>query len=66
MKTVRLGVTSLEISEIGLDGIPRIPLPREEAASVVRHGFDLGITCFDTANMYPTSDEKFGIARKPI
>jgi predicted aldo/keto reductase-like oxidoreductase len=66
MKTTRLGATALEISEIGFGGIPIIPLPREEAAAVVRHCFELGITFFDTANMYPTSEEKLGIALKPF
>ena len=65
MKTVRLGATALEVSEIGFGGIPIIPLPRNEAVSVVRHCLDLGITFFDTANMYPTSEEKLGIALKP-
>jgi hypothetical protein len=64
MKTIRLGATALEISEIGFGGIPIIPLPREEAVSVVQHCFDRGITFFDTANMYPTSEEKLGIALK--
>jgi hypothetical protein len=64
MKTIRLGATGLEISEIGFGGIPIIPLPREEAVSVVRHCFDLGIRFFDTANMYPTSEEKLGTALK--
>jgi len=66
MKKIRLGATTLEISEIGFGGIPIIPLPREEAVSVVKHCFDLGITFFDTANMYPTSEEKLGIALKSI
>jgi predicted aldo/keto reductase-like oxidoreductase len=64
MKTIRLGDTGLEVSEIGFGGIPIIPLAREEAVSVVRHCFGLGITFFDTANMYPTSEEKLGIALK--
>jgi uncharacterized protein len=64
MKTIRLGATALEISEIGFGGIPIIPLPSEEAVAVVRHCFDLGFTFFDTANMYPTSEEKLGIALK--
>jgi uncharacterized protein len=66
MKTIRLGATALEISEIGFGGIPIIPLPQEEAVSVIKHCFDLGITFFDTANMYPTSEEKLGIALKSI
>ena len=66
MKKIRLGATTLEISEIGFGGIPIIPLPREEAVSVVKHCFDLGITFFDTANMYPTSEEKLGVALKSV
>ncbi len=56
---------SLEVSEIGFGGIPIIPLPRDEAVAVVRHCLDAGITFFDTANMYTTSEEKLGIALKP-
>jgi uncharacterized protein len=66
MKTNRLGATTLEVSEIGFGGIPIIPLPQEEAVSVVRYCFDLGITFFDTANMYPTSEEKLGVALRSI
>ncbi|MGE5255875.1 MAG: aldo/keto reductase [Hyphomicrobiales bacterium] len=66
MNTIRLGVTGLEVSEIGFGGIPIIPLPREEAVSVVQHCFDLGVTFFDTANMYPTSEEKLGIALRSV
>jgi hypothetical protein len=65
MKTVRLGATGLEVSEIGFGGIPIIPLPRDEAVAAVRRCRDLGITFFDTANMYTTSEEKLGIALKP-
>jgi hypothetical protein len=66
MKTRPLAQTGIEITEFGFGGIPIIPLPREEAVAVVRHCFDLGITFFDTANMYPTSEEKLGIALKPV
>ncbi len=64
MKTLRLGATELQVSEIGFGGIPIIPLPRDEAVSVARHCLDAGITFFDTANMYTTSEEKLGIALK--
>jgi hypothetical protein len=66
MKTIRLGATALEISEIGFGGIPIIPLPHEEAVSVIQHCFNRGITFFDTANMYPTSEEKIGGALKSV
>ena len=66
MNTVKLAGTNLEISEVGFGGIPIIPLPENEAVSVIKHCFDLGITFFDTANMYPTSEEKIGTALKSV
>jgi predicted aldo/keto reductase-like oxidoreductase len=66
VNTVKLGGTDLEISEVGFGGIPIIPLPKNEAMSVVRYCFDQGITFFDTANMYATSEEKIGTALKTV
>ena len=62
MQSVKLGRTGLEVSRIGFGGIPIIPLPANEASAIVRYCFDRGITFFDTANMYPTSEEKIGEA----
>jgi hypothetical protein len=62
MQRVKLGQTGLKVSEIGFGGIPIIPLPVDEAVAIVRHCFERGITFFDTANMYPTSEEKIGSA----
>jgi predicted aldo/keto reductase-like oxidoreductase len=66
LKTAKLAGTDLEVSEIGFGGIPIIPLPENEAVSIVKYCFDLGITFFDTANMYPTSEEKIGSALKTV
>lgn len=66
MNTVKLSGTGLEISEVGFGGIPIIPLPESKAVSVIQHCFDHGITFFDTANMYPTSEQKIGKALKPV
>jgi len=66
MKTVKLNGTDLEISEIGCGGIPIIPLPKNKAGSVVKYCYDLGITLFDTANVYATSEEKIGTALKTV
>ncbi|MBW2612706.1 MAG: aldo/keto reductase, partial [Deltaproteobacteria bacterium] len=62
MKQIRLGKTELQVSEIGFGGIPIIPLPMDEAVNLVQHCYDLGITFYDTANMYFTSEEKIGKA----
>jgi hypothetical protein len=66
MDQVMLGATGLAVSRVGFGGIPIIPLGHDEAVAVVRHCFDRGITFFDTANMYPTSEEKIGAALKGV
>jgi hypothetical protein len=66
MKIVKLGGTGLAVSEIGFGGIPIIPLALEEGADVVRHCCDLGITFFDTANVYRDSERKIGLALEGI
>jgi predicted aldo/keto reductase-like oxidoreductase len=66
LNTVKLGGTDLEISEVGMGSIPIIPLPKNEAVSIVKYCFDLGITFFDTANMYATSEEKIGTALESV
>jgi len=62
MKKVKLGSTGLIVSEVGFGGIPIIPLTIEKGADVVRHCYDLGITFFDTANVYRDSEKKIGKA----
>ncbi len=62
MKSIVLGKTKLEVTELGFGGIPIIPLGMEEGAEVVRHCYDLGITFFDTANIYADSEKKIGLA----
>ena len=66
MKKIRLGKTDLKVSEIGFGGIPIIPLSNDEAVSVVRQCFELGINFFDTANAYKDSEEKLGAALAPV
>lgn len=62
MKRVKLGRTALEVSPVGFGGIPIIPLGMEEAAEVVGHCLEMGITLFDTANAYRDSERKIGLA----
>jgi uncharacterized protein len=66
MNTTKLAGTDLEISEIGFGGIPIIALSNVEAESIVKYCFDLGITFFDTANMYLGSEEKIGTALESV
>jgi len=66
MKTVELGRTKMRVSEVGFGGIPISRLTLKEAVELVRHCFDLGLTLFDTANMYGDSESKLGQALKPV
>ncbi len=59
---MRLGKTGLQVSRIGFGGIPIQRLTDEEAVKVVRRCLDLGVTFFDTANGYTTSEERIGKA----
>lgn len=60
MQTVRLGRTDAMVSVAGLGcgGHSRLGMARgaseEEAADIIRHGMDLGITFIDTAKSYGT------------
>ncbi|MFC2078945.1 aldo/keto reductase [Candidatus Bipolaricaulota bacterium] len=59
---VRLGRTELQVTRIGFGGIPIQRVSDEEARRVIRRTFDLGVTFFDTANGYGTSEERIGEA----
>lgn len=52
---MRLGKTGLEVSRVGIGGIPILRLPEKEAVDVVRYALDLGVTFIDTANAYTSS-----------
>jgi predicted aldo/keto reductase-like oxidoreductase len=52
MKTLKLGRTNLEVSRIGIGGIPILRIPEKEAIEVIQYALDLGVTFIDTANAY--------------
>jgi predicted aldo/keto reductase-like oxidoreductase len=60
MKTVRLGKTGLEVSRIGMGGIPITRPTEDEAIKVIQRALDLGITFIDTAWRYGDSEERIG------
>lgn len=66
MKTIKLGKTGLNPSELGFGGIPIIPLSMEEGVRIVKHSYDRGITFFDTANAYANSEKKIGQALESV
>jgi predicted aldo/keto reductase-like oxidoreductase len=62
MRSVRLGKTGLQVSRIGFGGIPIQRLSEPEAIQVVQRCLELGVTFFDTANGYTTSEGRIGKA----
>ena len=62
MKTIRLGKTELRVSRVGFGGIPVQRLSENEAIAVIRRCLDLGVTFYDTATGYTTSEERIGKA----
>lgn len=50
------------VSKLGFGGIPIQRLSEDEALGVVKKCLELGITYFDTANAYTTSEERIGKA----
>ena len=55
MKKMRLGKTELEVSRVGIGGIPILRMEENDAVDLVRYALDLGITFIDTANSYTSS-----------
>jgi len=62
MKTVRLGKTGLEVSRVGIGGIPIQRPTEDEAIRVIRRALDLGVTLIDTSLAYGPSEERIGKA----
>ncbi|MHA2024819.1 MAG: aldo/keto reductase [Candidatus Thorarchaeota archaeon] len=52
---MRLGKTGLEVSRVGIGGIPILRLPEKQAIDVIKYALDLGVTFLDTANAYTSS-----------
>jgi len=66
MKRVCFGRTGLQVSRIGIGGIPIIPLSVDEAVSIIKEAIRLDINFIDTANRYRNSEEKIGLAIKGV
>lgn len=64
MQKLILGRTGLEVSKLGLGGVPLAKISTDEAIQVVTTGLDLGVTFVETARGYWDSEEKMGKAIK--
>ncbi len=66
LKKRRLGKTGLYVTEVGFGGIPIQRISEEEAISVVKRCYELGINYYDTARGYTTSEERIGKALEGV
>ena len=62
MQNTIFGKTGLSVSRTGFGCIPIQRISFEESTALLRHAYDNGVTLFDTANAYTTSEERIGIA----
>jgi len=62
MRTVILGKTGLEVSRIGIGGIPIVRPTEDEAIKVIQRALDLGVNFIDTARRYGDSEARIGKA----
>ena len=60
MKKMRLGKTGLDVSRVGLGGIPLTRTPEIDIIPLIHRALDLGINFIDTALGYSTSEERIG------
>ena len=62
MQTMRFGRTNLTVGRTGMGCIPIQRISYDESTALLRRAYDAGVTVFDTANGYTTSEERIGLA----
>ena len=60
MRTARLGKTGLEVSRVGMGGIPITRPSLDDATKVIRRALDLGVNFIDTSLFYKDSEIRIG------
>jgi len=66
MQQTSFGKTNLKVGRTGFGCIPIQRISYEESTALLRHAYNNGVTLYDTANMYSTSEERIGIALKDV
>ena len=66
MKETILGRTGLRVKILGFGGIPIQRVSEDEAISVVRRCYELGVNYYDTARGYTNSEERMGKALEDV
>ena len=62
MKKVRLGKTGLQVSRVGMGGIPILLPPFDTSIKVIERALELGINLIDTSVYYDESEIRIGKA----
>jgi len=62
MQYTIFGRTALKVSRTGFGCIPIQRIPYEESTALLQHACENGVTLFDTANAYTTSEDRIGAA----
>ncbi|MCL2499960.1 MAG: aldo/keto reductase [Defluviitaleaceae bacterium] len=62
MEQITFGKTNRSIGRTGFGCIPIQRIPYEESTALLRRAYENGVTVYDTANGYTTSEERIGIA----
>ncbi len=64
MKQNKLGNTGLEVSRLGLGGIPFQYISQTESSKIIQAAHDRGVNVFYTSRMYRDSENKIGVATR--
>jgi len=62
MQKTIFGKTALTVGRTGFGCIPIQRIPYEESTALLRHAYENGVTLYDTANGYTTSEDRIGTA----
>jgi aryl-alcohol dehydrogenase-like predicted oxidoreductase len=62
MQQITVGKTGLAVSRTGFGCIPIQRISYQESTALLQRAYDQGITLYDTANAYTTSEDRIGTA----
>ena len=62
MEQIIFGRTNLTVSRTGIGCIPIQRIPYDESTAILRRAYESGVTLFDTAHGYTTSQDRIGVA----
>ena len=66
MEQIIFGKTGLKVSRTGFGCIPIQRISYEESSNILRRAYESGITLYDTANAYTTSEDRIGTALSDV